>query len=59
MGGEHEVVETVVVYPILGRRAVPLSRTFPFRDSRPGEEPGRDEYYVTGASEPVFSAAGV
>lgn len=52
-------METVVVYPVLGRRAAPLSRTFSFRDPRPGEEPGRDEYYVTGASEPVFSAAGV
>lgn len=52
-------METVVVYPVLGRRAAPLSRTLSFRDPRPGEEPGRDEYYVTGASEPVFSAAGV
>lgn len=59
MGGEHEVVETVVVYPFLGRRAAPISRTFSFRYPRPGEEPGRDEYDVTGASEPVFSAAGV
>lgn len=59
MGGEHKVVETVLVYPVLGRRAVPLSRTFSFRDPGPGEEPGRSEYRAAGASEAVFSAPGV
>ena len=34
-------------------------RTFSFRDPRHGEEPGRNEYYDSGASEPVFPAARV
>lgn len=60
MGGEDKVVEMVVAYPILlGRKAVPLSRTVSFRDPRPGEEPSRNECDVTGTSEPVFPAARV